>query len=364
MASGRAGKGVALSYDGVDIPFDDDRLISLTAMWRAAGSPESKRPNDWTLTEQGAAFIDSVAKNLNAARNGIWKSRRGKHLGGVFAHWQIALAYGKYLSPEFHQAVNEAFKEWSEEAGVFADVTLAWAAPPAHNRHAPIAAAPVVWGVADGRRHEGSSMRAATRRMMMAAGLAMLAGLADRAEAGLIVDQQNTVGGVFLVETNTPILGQSFTPTLAAIDFATFSLSVDSAATYRADLLQGAGFGGTLLGSSASQALFVGNLAAVQPVEFTFAAPIPLVPLSPYTLRITRVSGTNFQLSGAGSSSNPYAGGIVYDGIGNPGSDLDLVFSEGINAPVAVPEPSTLAGAGTAALLSVGAWLKRRRATA
>jgi len=106
---------VAFTYQGVDILFDDDRLISLTNMWRADGSPKEKRPNDWSVIESSKAFIASVTQNLNTAPGGIWKTRRGKHLGGTFAHWQIALAYGKYLSPEFHQCVNQAFKEWSQE---------------------------------------------------------------------------------------------------------------------------------------------------------------------------------------------------------------------------------------------------------
>src|SRR5262249_49670413 len=36
-------------------------------------------------------------------------------LGTTWAHWQIALAYAKYLSHEFHRFVNEAFREWAEE---------------------------------------------------------------------------------------------------------------------------------------------------------------------------------------------------------------------------------------------------------
>lgn len=35
--------------------------------------------------------------------------------GGTWAHWQIALAYAKYLSNEFHRFVNEASREWAEE---------------------------------------------------------------------------------------------------------------------------------------------------------------------------------------------------------------------------------------------------------
>jgi len=106
---------IAFTYEGVDVLFDDARFISLTDMWRAAGSPANKSPKYFRETAVGTEFVESMAKNLNSGISAIWKSRRGKYLGGVFAHWQVALAYGKYLSPEFHRFVNAAFKEWSEE---------------------------------------------------------------------------------------------------------------------------------------------------------------------------------------------------------------------------------------------------------
>jgi hypothetical protein len=104
----------AFTYGEVDVPFDKNRLISLTEMWRSVGSPENKNPNDWSRTDQGKAFIDGLAKDLNTARNRIWIGKRGKD-GGTWGHWQIACAYAQYLSPEYHRYVNEAFKEWAEE---------------------------------------------------------------------------------------------------------------------------------------------------------------------------------------------------------------------------------------------------------
>lgn len=115
LAKKAVGSGVAFTYEGVDVMFDDNRLVSLTDMWKAAGSPKKRRPTDWAAIDSSKEFMASVAQDSNTAPGGIWKSRRGKLTGGVFAHWQVALAYGKYLSPEFHQYVNAAFKEWSEE---------------------------------------------------------------------------------------------------------------------------------------------------------------------------------------------------------------------------------------------------------
>lgn len=111
-----ATKSVAFNYGGVDVLFDDARLLSLTDMWKAEGSPKNKAPKDWLATDQGKGFVDHLSKNLNVATNHIWKGRRGKHLGGTWAHWQIALAYAKYLSHEFHRQANEALREFAREA--------------------------------------------------------------------------------------------------------------------------------------------------------------------------------------------------------------------------------------------------------
>lgn len=111
-----ATKSVAFNYGGVDVLFDDDRLVSLTSMWKAEGSPKNKAPKDWLATDQGKGFVDHLAQNLNVATNHIWKGRRGKHLGGTWSHWQIALAYAKYLSHEFHRQANEALREFAREA--------------------------------------------------------------------------------------------------------------------------------------------------------------------------------------------------------------------------------------------------------
>jgi hypothetical protein len=106
---------VALTYGGVNMMFDDRRLVSLNQMWEAAGKTEGKEPWRWAETEQAKGFIADLARSSNLANNEIWKSKRGRHLGGTWAHWQVALAYAKYLFHEFHRFGNEAFREWVEE---------------------------------------------------------------------------------------------------------------------------------------------------------------------------------------------------------------------------------------------------------
>ncbi|MDR5813351.1 KilA-N domain-containing protein [Caballeronia sp. LZ033] len=114
-------------------------LISLTDLFTAAqaqGFAIGKLdPRAWTRSPRaktsgttgkvsvsggpGWDFISTVAGTLNVAATHILKATRGKG-GGTFAHWQIALAYAKYLSPELHMQVNEVYAR--AKAG---DVTLA-----------------------------------------------------------------------------------------------------------------------------------------------------------------------------------------------------------------------------------------------
>lgn len=112
----------ALVIGGKEVKTDAAGLVSLTDLFQAAeaaGHAQGKRsPSDWAR-EAGAQFIDFIADQLNTRKTGIYVSRRGKG-GGSFAHWQIALAYAKYLSPEFHMEVNAIYAR--AKGG---DVTLA-----------------------------------------------------------------------------------------------------------------------------------------------------------------------------------------------------------------------------------------------
>lgn len=103
----------------------DDGLISITDLYQAAcasGQAEGKRnPGDWAR-EAGAQFIDFVAENLHTRKTGIYKTSKARadRGGGTYAHWQIALAYAKYLSPELHMQINDVYMR--AKSG---DVTLA-----------------------------------------------------------------------------------------------------------------------------------------------------------------------------------------------------------------------------------------------
>jgi len=105
---------VAFTYEGADVLFNDNRLVSLTDMWKAAGKPATKKVAHWRQIDETADFVASVAEKQKVRPGYLFAVTPGRN-GGTFAHWQIALAYGKYLSPEFHQHVNSAYREWCRE---------------------------------------------------------------------------------------------------------------------------------------------------------------------------------------------------------------------------------------------------------
>lgn len=127
-----------LIIGGTQIRTNEAGLVSLTDIYSAAERESmadgKQSPSEWKRRE-GGQFVAFVADTLNTAERRIYASKRGKG-GGTFAHWQIALAYAKYLSPQLHMQVNEVYARF--KAG---DVTLAEeiadrASPADQERHA------------------------------------------------------------------------------------------------------------------------------------------------------------------------------------------------------------------------------------
>jgi hypothetical protein len=189
------------------------------------------------------------------------------------------------------------------------------------------------------------------------------------ARAGFIIDQQ--YGSPPSPESssvpfNAP-LGQSFTPTLTGINFATFQFTnfASVAGTYEAEVHSG--INGSLLGTSAPVSLpasFGGSSSQTgAQVEFDFANTIALTPGSIYSLILVRLDSTS-NFAAIGIDPGTYGGGSeIVGGSAIPG--LDLIFSEGINVSSAAPEPAsvTLLGLGSLGLLGYG-WRRRKQAVA
>ena len=86
-------------------------MVSLNRIYEISGSPKNQDPSQWKRLESTTKVIES----LNMDETHILKTQRGIG-GGTWAHWQLALSYAQYLSPELHLIVNQVFKERLEEA--------------------------------------------------------------------------------------------------------------------------------------------------------------------------------------------------------------------------------------------------------
>ncbi|MCI0754999.1 KilA-N domain-containing protein [Teichococcus vastitatis] len=118
-----------LHYQGTTIRLRG-AMLNLTDMWKAAGSPGNRRPADWlalddtkrlrSLTNRhlrkcsepaqlkaGLAGIDLDTDGLVATVRGIG--------GGTWAHWHLALAYGRSLSTAFHLWCNTVVRAAMEK---------------------------------------------------------------------------------------------------------------------------------------------------------------------------------------------------------------------------------------------------------
>ena len=86
-----------------------EQMLCLTDMWRASAAagekPDpSRRPADWLRSGEAQHFIEFLADALNVgnSHHEIVHTERGGAAPATWAHWQIGMAYAKYLSPAFH----------------------------------------------------------------------------------------------------------------------------------------------------------------------------------------------------------------------------------------------------------------------
>jgi len=101
-------------YNNVEIRCRQDSFYCLTDMWIATGSNPNKRPVDWLGQLQTKEFIKTLEDNNfhEVTHSHYVESVRGTKDAGTWAHYQIAIAYAKYLDPGFHIYVNEVFKRY------------------------------------------------------------------------------------------------------------------------------------------------------------------------------------------------------------------------------------------------------------
>lgn len=111
-----------IELDGSRISLKGE-MVSLTGLWKAAGSDPSKKPAKWRELPASAELIAYVAEVV------IRKSdielfsvtRGGASKGATFAHWHIAMAYARYLDPAFAVRCNEIVRAHMERSAVPTD---------------------------------------------------------------------------------------------------------------------------------------------------------------------------------------------------------------------------------------------------
>lgn len=89
-------------------------MLSLTDMWRAAGGDDSKRPVYWVRQDGTQAFIEHLVGTMIPDHSDLIQSLNEGGTWNTWAHWQIAMAYAKYLSPEFHAWCNQVVRDHME----------------------------------------------------------------------------------------------------------------------------------------------------------------------------------------------------------------------------------------------------------
>ncbi len=114
--AGRAAmpRPVCLTFKGSAIQIDAE-MLSLTDMHRAQGGDPARQPSNWLSSADARRFLDTLADlNPGISGNDMVRTVRGGRQPGTWANWQVAMAYAKYLSPEFHVWCNEVVRAHME----------------------------------------------------------------------------------------------------------------------------------------------------------------------------------------------------------------------------------------------------------
>ena len=101
-------------YQGVEISFKDNEVVSLTNMWKAAGSVQKKLPAHWLENRSTQELLQQFQTETNYPISDILNKTVGKG-GGTYAHWKLGLSYAGFLSPEIHSWYMDVVKERFEE---------------------------------------------------------------------------------------------------------------------------------------------------------------------------------------------------------------------------------------------------------
>jgi hypothetical protein len=92
---------------------DEEGMVNLTDLWKRFGATPNRDPRQWSRKE-GKEFLTCLSSELNVPVGHIYRGQRGRG-GSSHAHWQAAMTYLQYLSPEAQMMVNRIVRERIEE---------------------------------------------------------------------------------------------------------------------------------------------------------------------------------------------------------------------------------------------------------
>lgn len=92
-------------FKGVPVRIGEE--VCLTDMWKAAKGSVSQHPKFWVGNENTKALMKELGRKVTPGN--LFRAERGRY-GGTWAHWQLGLAYARYLSPKFEVWCNDVLK--------------------------------------------------------------------------------------------------------------------------------------------------------------------------------------------------------------------------------------------------------------
>jgi len=89
---------VTANYQDVPVSFTGDGWFNATV----AAEKHGKRVADWLENQDTKEYISALAKYLNVPKErDLIKSKRGRFGGGTWLHPNLAVAFARWLSPDF-----------------------------------------------------------------------------------------------------------------------------------------------------------------------------------------------------------------------------------------------------------------------
>jgi len=108
-----------LTRNNISIEFTKDRPISLTVIWKMAGSPVDQTPAHWKRLASTEKLVTRVCLEDNMLKKHVIESTRGKG-SETKAHYKLAIEYAAYLDVEFKSWMLGVIGDYIESPEDFA----------------------------------------------------------------------------------------------------------------------------------------------------------------------------------------------------------------------------------------------------